>query len=78
MKNFKIIEQALKMIGLTKPNCLFIAADVKTDYLHFAEVDYEDDNIEKLEPELKKLGVVFIPKYETLAIERETLWDNEK
>lgn len=76
MKNFEIIEQALKMIGLTKPNCLFIAADVKTDYLHFAEVDYSQ--IWDIESELNKLGVVFIPKYETLAIERETLWDNEK
>jgi hypothetical protein len=68
------IKQALHLVGLKEPNCLFIGADVKTDYLHFASVDYEDD-VKPIEKQLNKLNVIFVSKYETLAIEREILWD---
>lgn len=68
------IKKALQLVGLQEPNCLFIAGDVKTDYLHFAYVDYETD-VEPAEKELNNLNVTFVSKYETLAIEREILWD---
>ncbi|MCW2463350.1 hypothetical protein [Elizabethkingia anophelis] len=70
------IKKALRLVGLKEPNCLFIAANGSTDYLHFAYVDYDED-VEHIENKLKKLNVVFIAKYETLAIERELLWDSK-
>lgn len=47
-----------------------------TEYLHFYEIDYEF--VEPVEAELNKLGVVFVGKYETLALKRGFLWDNRK
>ena len=77
MTNWTKIKQALALVNMQEPNCLFIAADVRMEYLHFAEIDYEDD-FKPVEKELSALGVVFVAKYETIAIERESLWGNRK
>lgn len=70
---WETIEKALKLVGLKKPNTIFVAADVRTEYLHFANLDYGE--VEPVEKELNEMGVYYIGKYETLGIERDTLFD---
>jgi|JI6StandDraft_1071083.scaffolds.fasta_scaffold234741_2 hypothetical protein len=79
LDTWDIIKKAIQMVTESlsaEPNCMFIAADVSTEYLHFYEIDYEF--VEPVEAELNKLGVVFVGKYETLALKRGFLWDNRK
>lgn len=71
--SYELIEKALALLGQRKPNIMFFAADVKTEYLMFYKCDYSE--VEEIENQLEELGVTFVAKYECLGVERLNLWD---
>lgn len=74
MKNWDKVKKALELLGHQEPNCLYIAGEINKDYLCFLSIDYSE--VKDAEIELNKIGVIYLSKYEVLAIERENLFDN--
>lgn len=72
-KMWEIVKQALNLVKLKEPNCLFVGSECDEQFVFFAEVDYE--SIAPIEKNLKQLNVVWIAKFECLGINTDILWD---
>lgn len=72
MTNLEKIHWAAKLVGLEKPNCLYIRFYATNAYLVFAK-DVEYDKLIEHQSELYEKGVVVLTEIDGLGISAENL-----